>query len=142
MGRPCVRSTGYWKNSSEVGEKAGYPVYQPCKKETDGVHSFMYIVTGFRPFPLSIQQVTTTTLSTTKKSQFVPSFRRFYRRHPHFRSYHKHQERVYVCSVLRGEVLGLVYGFHSYSFRFRLRPLLSSFHFHLSESSQLGASAI
>ena len=56
MGRrnvgPTVRSVDrVLENSSEVGEKADYPVYQPCKKGTDGVHSFMYIVTGFRPSP-------------------------------------------------------------------------------------------
>ena len=39
------------ENSSEIGEKADYPVYQPCKKETDG-EFMMYIVTGIRPSPL------------------------------------------------------------------------------------------
>ena len=51
---PTVRSVDrVLENSSEVGEKADYPVYhQPCKKEKDGV-LWMYIVTGFRPSPLS-----------------------------------------------------------------------------------------
>ena len=37
---PTVRSVdSVLENSSEVGEKADYPVYQPCKKEPDyGVH--------------------------------------------------------------------------------------------------------
>ena len=37
---PTVRSVDrVLENSSEVGEKADYPVYhQPCKKEKDGVH--------------------------------------------------------------------------------------------------------
>ena len=36
---PTVRSVDrVLESSSEVGEKADYPVYQPCKKETDGVH--------------------------------------------------------------------------------------------------------
>ena len=31
------------ENSSEVGEKADYPVYhQPCKKEKDGVHECIW----------------------------------------------------------------------------------------------------
>ena len=36
--RPTVRSVArVLENSSEVGEKADYPVYhQPCKKEADG----------------------------------------------------------------------------------------------------------
>ena len=34
---PTVRSVDrVLENSSEVGEKADYPVYQPCKKEADG----------------------------------------------------------------------------------------------------------
>ena len=72
------------ENSSEVGEKADYPVHQPCKKETDRVQPFMYIVTGFHSFPLLILQVTTTTFLPTRKSQFVSSFRRFSRHHPTF----------------------------------------------------------
>ena len=36
---PTVRSIDrVLENSSGVGEKADYPVYQPCKKEKDGVH--------------------------------------------------------------------------------------------------------
>ena len=37
---PTVRSVDrVLENSSDVGEKADYPVYQPCKKELDcGVH--------------------------------------------------------------------------------------------------------
>ena len=30
------------ENSSEVGEKADYPVYQPYKKGTDGVHVYSH----------------------------------------------------------------------------------------------------
>ena len=34
---PTVRSVDrFLENSSEVGENADYPVYQPYKKETDG----------------------------------------------------------------------------------------------------------
>ena len=51
---PTVRSVDrVLENSSEVGEKADYPIYQPFKKELDyGVHGCIYIITGFRPSPL------------------------------------------------------------------------------------------
>ena len=41
---PTVRSVDrVLENSSEVGEKADYPVFQPCKKELDyGVHECIY----------------------------------------------------------------------------------------------------
>ena len=40
---PTVHSVdGVLENSSEVGEKADYPIYQPCKKEADGVHVYSH----------------------------------------------------------------------------------------------------
>ena len=61
---PTVRSVDrVLENSSEVGEKADYPVYhQPCKKETD--EGFMNVYSHWLS-PLSFVlalQVTTTTI--------------------------------------------------------------------------------
>ena len=67
---PTMRSVDrVLENSSEVGEKADYPVYQPCKKRMG-----MRIVTCFRPFPLLlIHQVTTTTFYPQENpSSFLP----------------------------------------------------------------------
>ena len=87
MGRPCVRSTGYWKNSSEVGEKADYPVYQPCKKETHGVYVYSHWLsplpfvnsTSHHDYPFYHKKIS---VRSFLSSLLSPS--------PHFRSYHKH----------------------------------------------------
>ena len=63
---PAVRSVDrVLKDSSEVGEKADYPVNQPCKKETDGVHVYSHWLS-----PLSFS--------------LSSSIRRFSRRRPIF----------------------------------------------------------
>ena len=70
---PTVRSVDrVLENSSEVGEKADYPVYQLCKKEADGVHVYSHWLS---PLPFVLNSTSHHDyLSTHKKnlSSFLP----------------------------------------------------------------------
>ena len=82
--RPTMRSVDrVLETSSEVGEKADYPEYQPCKKGTGGVHVYSHWLS-----PLSFVLNSTShhdySFYPQEKSQFVPSFSYFSRRHPTF----------------------------------------------------------
>ena len=73
------------ENSSEVGEKADYPVYQPCKKETDGVHVYSHWLS---PLPFVLNSTSQHDyLSTRKKISVRPFLSSLPTPSPHFCSY-------------------------------------------------------
>ena len=84
---PTVRSVDrILENSSEVGEKADYPVYQPCKKETDGVRVYSH---WLLPLPFVLNSTSHHDYSSTHKKEIsVRSFlSSLLTPSPHFRSY-------------------------------------------------------
>ena len=82
---PTVRSVDTaLENSSEVGEKADYPVNQPCKKETDGdVYSHWLSPLSFVLNSTSHRDY----LSTHKKISVRSSLSSLLTPSPRFRSY-------------------------------------------------------
>ena len=83
---PAVRSVDrVLENSSEVGEKADYPVYQPCNKETDGVHVYSHWLS---PLPFVLNSTSHHDYLSTHKKISVRSFlSSLLTPSPHFRSY-------------------------------------------------------
>ena len=92
--QPTVRSVDrVLENSSEVGEKAGYPVYQPCKKELGFMNVYSHWLS-----PLSFVFNSSSHhdyFSTHKKIPVRSSLPSLLTPSPHFRSY------LNIKSVLR-----------------------------------------